>query len=90
MQKFFANCGVGPQFRNSMVDPKAVAPERAFDEGDSKRVASPQLDGSVIIEPSEMADLLDSNRESKEGALLEQIEGLENQTAEIDVIEVDN
>jgi len=37
-----------------------------------------------------MADLLDSNRQSKEGALLEQIEGLENQTAEIDIIEVDN
>ena len=73
-----------------MVGPKAVALERAVDEGGSKRVASPQPDELVIIEPSEMADLLDSNRASKEGALLEQIEGLENQTSEIDVIEVDN
>jgi hypothetical protein len=63
MQKFFTNCGVGPQLRNSMAGPpKAVVLERAFDESEIKRVASPQLDGSVIIEPSEMAYLLDSNR----------------------------
>lgn len=73
-----------------MVESKAVALERAFDDGESKRVASQQLDGSVTIEPSEMVDLLDSNREGRAGALLEQIEDLENQTAEIDIIEMDD
>jgi len=47
MQKFFANCGVGPQLRNSMADSKAVAPERAFDDGESKRVASPRLNNLI-------------------------------------------
>jgi hypothetical protein len=90
MQKFFANCGVGPQLRNSMADPRAVALERGFDEGESRRVASPQVDGSVTIEPSEMAELLDTNRQTKEVALLEPIEGGGNQNAEVDVVEMDD